>query len=84
MKGAFSLAVNGNKRWFPEIVDIPVLQKRIAVRIVFSQNRNIPIYRLYRPPLVKVIANNRISKGTKIFPLNKQGICRSRSTKGQQ
>ena len=50
--GAFSLAVNGNKRWFPEIADIPVLQKRIAVRIVFSQNRNIPIYRLYRPPLV--------------------------------
>ena len=26
-------------------------KKRIAVRIVFSQNRNIPIYRLYRPPL---------------------------------
>ena len=26
-------------------------EKRIAVRIVFSQNRNIPIYRLYRPPL---------------------------------
>ena len=38
MTGAFSLAVNGNKRWFPEIDDIPVLQKRIAVRIVFSQN----------------------------------------------
>ena len=52
--GAFSLAVNGNKRWFPEIADIPVLQKRIAVRIVFSQNRNIPIYRLYRPPLTNM------------------------------
>ena len=52
MTGAFSLAVNRNKRWFPEIDDIPVLQKRIAVRIVFSQNRNIPIYRLYRPSLL--------------------------------
>ena len=50
--GAFSLAVNGNKRWFPEIADTPVLQKRIAVRIVPSQNRNIPIYGLYRPPLL--------------------------------
>ena len=54
MTGAFSLAVNGNKRWFPETADIPVLQKRIAVRIVFSQNRSIPIYRLYRPPLVDI------------------------------
>ena len=52
MTGAFSLAVNRNKLWFPEIDDIPVLQKRIAVRIVFSQNRNIPIYRSYRPSLL--------------------------------
>ena len=35
-----------------EIADIPVLQKRIAVRIVFSENRNIPIRQLYRPSLV--------------------------------
>ena len=54
MTGAFSWAVNGNKRWFPDIDDIPVLQKRIAVRIVFSQNRNIPIYRLYRPSLIAI------------------------------
>ena len=53
MTGAFSGAVNGNKGWFPEIDDIPVLQKRIAVQIVFSQNRNIPIYRLYRPSLMR-------------------------------
>ena len=65
MTGAFSLAVNGNKRWFPEIADIPVLQKRIAVRTVFSQNRNIPIYRLYRPPL----------HGTWIFSMSAVSFC---------
>ena len=55
MTGAFSLAVNGNKRWFPEIDDIPVLQKRITIRIVFSHNRNIPKHRLYRPSLTHIV-----------------------------
>ena len=39
MTGAFSLAVNGNKRWFPEIADIPVLQKRRDSDFPRSRNR---------------------------------------------
>ena len=29
-----------------------VAKKRIAVQIVFSENCDIPIYQLYRPPLI--------------------------------
>ena len=51
---AFSYGVKGNKLWFPEIADIPVLQKTYRGTIFFLQNRNIPIYRLYRPYLSTV------------------------------
>ena len=46
MTGAFSLAVNGNKRWFPEIADIPVLQKTYRGTNCFfteSQYTDIPV-----------------------------------------
>ena len=36
---------------FQKFADIPVLQKCIAVQIVFSQHRKILIYQLYRLPL---------------------------------
>ena len=51
MTGAFrklSTEINDDFRKLPIY---RCCKKRIAVRIVFSQNRNIPIYRLYRPPL---------------------------------
>ena len=55
MTGAFcklSTEINDDFRKLPIY---RCCKKRIAVRIVFSQNRNIPIYRLYRPPLFNTV-----------------------------
>ena len=55
----------GNKRWFPEIADIPVLQKMYRITNFFfteSQYTDIPVIHVSLTPTAEARSTSRISK----------------------